>query len=41
MVFTRKSIWEMGKNKFCQPENQFPQAEIVIPEFQKLQQSSE
>ena len=31
----------MGKNKFYQPENQFPQAGIVTSEFQKLQQSSE
>ena len=30
----------MGKNKFYQPENQFSQAGIATPEFQKLQQSS-
>ena len=30
----------MQKNKFRQPENQFPQAGIATPEFQKLQQSS-
>ena len=31
----------MGKNKFYKPENQFPQAGIVTPKFQKLQKSSE
>ena len=31
----------MAKNKFYQPENQFPQAETDTPEFQKLQQSFE
>ena len=29
----------MGKNKFYKPENQFPQAGIVTPKFQKLQKS--
>ena len=30
----------MGKNKFYQLENQFPQAGIATPKFQKLQQGS-
>ena len=31
----------MAKNKIYQPENQFPQAGVVTPKYQKFQQSTE